>query len=217
MLKVKKFVFGPFTENTYLIYDDSTGETAVIDPGNVDPYEDNILFSHLEKNNLNLKYIIATHSHIDHILGVKCIKEKYNTLFLAPEQDMPLLKNADRQGEMFGLQVEVPPSPDEYIIDTKEILLGNQTGKFLYTPGHTPGEHCLYFEEEKLLFSGDVLFKESIGRTDLWGGDSLKLMDSINGVLFNLPEDVIVYPGHGEETSIAYEKRHNPFVKEFFA
>jgi hydroxyacylglutathione hydrolase len=217
MLEVKIFVFGPFSENTYLVFNSESKEALILDPGNVDPYENNILYDYIEKRNLIPKYVVVTHSHIDHLLGVKCLIEKYKASFLAPEQDMPLLLNLDKQGEMFGLQVESPPLPDEYISCSKMINLGTHSGKFLFTPGHTPGEHCLYFEDEKILFSGDVLFRNSIGRTDLWGGNSRTLLDSISGILFNLPDEVIVYPGHGDETTIAYEKKYNPFMKEFLA
>jgi hydroxyacylglutathione hydrolase len=215
MLEIKKFVFGPFSENTFLVTEPVSKESLVLDPGNMDPYENKILLEYIKENNINLKYIVVTHSHIDHLLGVKCLKEEFNSKFLAPEADMPLLMHIEEQAAMFGLAVSPPPKPDEYITTSTELKLGKCKGKFLFTPGHTPGEHCLYFEDEKILFSGDVLFRDSIGRTDLWGGSYHVLLDSISDQLFSLPDDVIVYPGHGDETDIAYEKKNNPYIKDF--
>jgi hydroxyacylglutathione hydrolase len=213
MIKIKKFIFGAFSENTYTVYDTETKEALILDPGNMDPYEDQILCEFIDKNELKVKYIIATHSHIDHLLGVKSLKAKYDCLFLAPEADMPLLMNIDQQGALFGLEVDMPPKPDGYISGNTEIKLGDKSASFIFTPGHTPGEHCLYFEEDQMLFSGDVLFKDSIGRTDLWGGSYQLLLDSISEKLLNLPDGVTVYPGHGDVTNIAYERKNNPFIQ----
>jgi hydroxyacylglutathione hydrolase len=211
MLKTKKFIFGPFSENTYLLYHSINKEALILDPGNTDSGENEILTDFITRNELKLKYIVVTHSHIDHVLGVKFLQQKFKTLFLAPEQDMPLLENVREQAAMFGLTAELLPVPDEFL-ETAEVSLGDITGKFLFTPGHTPGEHCLYFESDKILFSGDVLFKESIGRTDLWGGNYNLLINSITGTLLELPGDVKVYPGHGDETTIEHEKNNNPFL-----
>jgi hydroxyacylglutathione hydrolase len=213
MIEIKKFIFGAFSENTYVVFDTETKEALILDPGNMDPYEDRIICDFIDNNHLKLKYIIATHSHIDHLLGVKTLKSCYGSMFLAPEADMPLLLNIDQQGALFGLEVDTPPQPDGYISGSTEIKLGDYTAKFIFTPGHTPGEHCLYFENDGILFSGDVLFKDSIGRTDLWGGSYELLLDSISEKLLKLPGNVTVYPGHGDQTSIAYERKNNPFIQ----
>jgi hydroxyacylglutathione hydrolase len=213
MLEVKKFVFGPFSENTFLVYDSESKDALVIDPGNMDPYENTTISSYIQDNSLHLKYIVVTHSHIDHILGINYIRSVFNVRFFAPEKDMPLLLNAQTQGQMFDIETDQPPHPDQYIDEGTEIEVGIYKGTFLFTPGHTPGEHCLYFKDQKLLFSGDVLFNESIGRTDLWGGNTDDLLYSINNKLFNLPEDVVVYPGHGDATTIGHEKKFNPFLR----
>ena len=213
MIKVEKFVFSPFSENTYVIWDDETKETIIVDPGCFDESEENNLSEFISKNELKIAYLINTHCHIDHIFGCAFIKENYNPVFLAPEKDLPLLQNAVKQAEMFGVEIKTPPQPDQYLSEDLVLSLNQSEIKFIFTPGHTPGEFCLYLKNEKILISGDVLFKEGIGRTDLWGGNYDTLINSVNTKLLLLPSDVKVYPGHGEETTIGYEKVHNPFLK----
>ena len=212
MIKLEKFTFNSFSENTYLIWDDETKEAIVVDPGCSDESEENILTEFISNNNLKVTYLINTHCHIDHIFGCNFIKEKYNPNFLIPEKDLPLLKNAAKQAEMFGIDIKTPSQPDKFITEDLTLKLNQSEIKFLFTPGHTPGEFCIYLNKEKILISGDVLFKESIGRTDLWGGNYDTLISSINTKLLVLPNDVKVFPGHGEETTIGYEKKNNPFL-----
>lgn len=213
MIKIEKFIFNPFSENTYIIWDDETYEAAVIDPGCFDSEEEKVLSSFIKAKILTIKYLINTHCHIDHIFGCRFIKEKYNPLFLIPELDLPLLQNAVKQAAMFGVEIKEPPQPDQFVSESFNLKLNHSEFKFIFTPGHTPGEFCIYFEMGKILISGDVLFKESIGRTDLWGGNYDTLLNSITEKLLILPNDVKVYSGHGEETTIGYEKEHNPFLK----
>ncbi len=215
MLKVHVFTFNDFMENTIIVWDDESNEAAVIDPGNSNAEEDKKLSDFIEQNNLSVKYLINTHCHIDHILGLKFVKKKFNPVFLAPSEDLELLKSAEGQGAAFGMMMNTPPIPDEFINEDEQILLGKINGKFLFTPGHTPGEFCLYFEKEKICITGDVLFKESIGRTDLWGGNYNTLMNSINTKLMMLPDDVEIYPGHGEKSSIGFERKNNPFLQSY--
>ncbi len=212
MIKVEKFVFSPFSENTYLIWDDESREAIVIDPGCFDESEENILAEFISKNNLKIANLINTHCHIDHIFGCAFIKENYNLVFLAPENDLPLLQNAVKQAELFGVEIKTPPKPDQFLSEDLVLTLNHSEIKLIFTPGHTPGEFCLYLEKEMILISGDVLFKESIGRTDLWGGNYDTLMHSIKTKLLTLPDDVKVYPGHGDETTIGHEKENNPFL-----
>lgn len=213
MIRIEKFIFNPFSENTYLIWEEASHGAAIIDPGCSDESEENILTEFISTNELKIKYLINTHCHIDHIFGCKFIKEKYNPIFLIPEKDLPLLQNADKQAEQFGIEIKAPPQPDEFINEDVILELNQSEINFLFTPGHTPGEFCLYLHEEKVLISGDVLFKKSIGRTDLWGGNYNTLINSINTKLLVLPNDVKVFPGHGEETTIGDEKESNPFLK----
>jgi hydroxyacylglutathione hydrolase len=213
MLVIKKFVFNPFSENTYIVWDEKTNEGMIIDPGCVDSYEEKQLDSFILDRNVRVKYLVITHCHIDHILGCGHIMEKYFPTYLAPEDDLPLLKNADKQASSFGLEVKTPPLPEEYLNEDSKIKLGDTTIKVVSTPGHSPGEHCLYFENEKFCITGDVLFQNSIGRTDLWGGDHSILINSIKTKLLTLPDDVIIYPGHGENSKIGIERIENPFLK----
>ena len=145
-------------------------------------------------------------------MGNAYIKEKYTPEFLAPEKDLFLLDNAAAQAENFGMEIRPSPKPDKYITEQSIIKLGSAQGEFLFTPGHTPGEFCLYFPVNKICITGDVLFFEGIGRTDLWGGDYNILSQSIKSRLFTLPDNVTIYPGHGETSTIGHEKSFNPFL-----
>ena len=214
MIQIQKFTFNPFSENTFVILDDEPKEAMIIDPGCSDEYDEKTLSEFISSKELQVLYLINTHCHIDHIFGCKFVKEKYNSIFLAPEDDLPLLQNAVAQAQMFGVEIENPPMPDKFLSEDFKLTLNKSEIKFLFTPGHTPGEFCVYLENEKILISGDVLFKESIGRTDLWGGDYNTLLHSIKSKLLTLPDEVKVFPGHGEETTIGYEKNNNPFLRD---
>lgn len=214
MVKLKKFVFNPFNENTFIVWDDHTKECAVVDPGCSDEVEENELSEFIRNNDLIPKYLINTHCHLDHIWGCKYVKEKYNPEYLIPEDDLTLLKNAESQANMYNVQFSEPPEPDTFISEKLKIKLGESPIEFLFTPGHTPGEFCLYFPNENFCIVGDVIFKDSIGRTDLWGGDYGTLIDSIMEKLLSLNDEVVIYPGHGEESTIGRERASNPFLKE---
>jgi hydroxyacylglutathione hydrolase len=204
---IQKFMFGPFQENTYLIWDEITNECAVIDPGCYNETEEANLDNFLTSRNLSVKYLICTHCHIDHLIGCSFIKKKYNPLFYVPELDLPLLQNADKQADAFNLQLNTPPPPDKFISEDLELNLGQKKLTFIYTPGHTPGEYCIYLQEDNICVTGDVLFKGNIGRTDLWGGNYDTLIKSITDKLFTLPENVTIFPGHGENSTIGDEKK----------
>lgn len=213
MLQIKRFIFNPFLENTYIVFDDITRDSTIIDPGCYDKSEEELLSKFIIENKLSIKYLINTHCHIDHILGNAFVKNNYDCTFYAPEKDLFLLNSLNEQSLIFGLKAEKSPLPDFYITEESTINIGNSEVKFLYTPGHTPGEYSLYFENEKICFTGDVLFNKSIGRTDLDGGDYDTLINSITTKLFVLPDDVTIYPGHEEKSSIGEEKRNNPFFQ----
>lgn len=212
MLSIQRFVFNIFHENTYLIWNDVTNDAAVIDPGMYDEDEKKAFTKFVENNRLSLKKCINTHCHIDHVLGNSFIKNTFNIPLLIPEKDEFLLNMLNEQAKIFGLSVNEIAKPDEYITENKSIMLGDITGKYISTPGHTPDEYCIYFEQDKILFSGDVLFNQSIGRTDLWGGNQDILLKSIKNKLFTLPDEVRVYPGHDSTTTIGFEKKNNPNV-----
>ncbi len=213
MIVVKKFVFNPFIENTYVIWDEETKESMIVDPGCSNQDEEKILSDFIDGRNLIAKYMVNTHCHIDHFLGCKFVKDKYNPIYFVPENDVPLLQNAEAQASMFGIDMKIPPNPDDYLSERKVLELGKCSIKLLFTPGHSPGEFCLYFEDEKFCVAGDVLFQKNIGRTDLWGGSYDLLINSISEKLLALPDDVIVYSGHGDNTTIGEEKINNPFLQ----
>ena len=213
MVVIKKFIFNPFSENTYVIWDEGTNEGMIVDPGCSDDSEETALANIINKRNILIKYLIITHCHIDHILGCKFVKGKYSPVYLVPEDDLPLLKEVKTQASNLGLDIETPPLPDGYLHEDSDISLGDTKVKIIFTPGHSPGEHCLYFEKQKFCITGDVLFKKSIGRTDLWKGDYSTLLDSIEKKLLTLPDDVVIYPGHGESSKIGIEKTENPFLR----
>ena len=212
MIQIKKFTFNLFSENTFVLWDDATLEGAIIDPGCSDSSEEKILESFISENSLTVKYLINTHCHIDHILGCEFVKLKYNPIYLAPELDIPLLQNATMQASFVGMDFSISLLPDEYITENKKLYLGKSELSFLFTPGHTPGEFCIYIPETKICITGDVLFNDSIGRTDLWGGNYNVLIQSINQKLLSLPDETVIYPGHGESSSIGREKKFNPFL-----
>jgi len=212
MIKIKNFTFNLFAENTLVIWDDNSLESAIVDPGSSNSAEEKILEEFISSKKLKVKYLINTHCHIDHILGCRFVKEKYKPVYLVSELDLPLLKNAQKQADAFDIKMNEPPLPDQFINEETIIKLGESVGKFIFTPGHSPGEFCIYFKEEKLCITGDVLFNEGIGRTDLWGGDYETLIDSIESKLFKLPDDVKIFPGHGETSTIGHEKFNNPFL-----
>ena len=213
-MKVKGFTFNSFAENTYVIWDESSSESAIVDPGMSDFNEENELKTFVKNNSLNINYLINTHCHVDHILGVTFVKEEFNPVYFIPEKDLMLFENAETQAQMFGVTVNKLPRPDKYLSESEKIILGNESIINLFTPGHTPGEFCLYADSSKFCITGDVLFKESIGRTDLPGGDYDTIIHSIKTKLFTLSDEVVIYPGHGEESTIGYEKQHNPFLIE---
>lgn len=212
MLKIQRFVFNLFHENTFLICDEITKTAAVIDPGMYDESEQKIFKAFVNQNSLQLKYCINTHCHIDHILGNAFVKNEFGSELLIPKGDEFLLDLMITEAEKFGVTLEHSPKVDTYIDESTKLVLGEIEGAFLSTPGHSPGEVCLYFEKEKVLFSGDVLFKESIGRTDLWGGNHEAILQSIKTKLLVLPDDVIVHPGHESSTTIGHERTRNPFL-----
>ncbi|MCU0342649.1 MAG: MBL fold metallo-hydrolase [Ignavibacterium sp.] len=212
MIQLQKFTFNLFSENTFVLWDDVSKECAIVDPGCSDVEEEKELEEFIIKNNLQVKFLINTHCHIDHILGCDFVKNKFNPTYYAPELDLPLLKNANMQASFAGMDFSTSILPDEFLTEEKKLYLGKSEISFLFTPGHTPGEYCILISEIKTCISGDVLFYDSIGRTDLWGGNYDMLIKSINEKLLTLPDETIIFPGHGESSTIGREKTFNPFL-----
>jgi len=212
LIQIKKFTFNLFAENTFVLWDDETKESAIVDPGCSDASEELQLESFVIDNNLKVKYLINTHCHIDHILGCEFAKNKFNPTYYTPELDIPLLQNAKVQASFAGMDFSISLLPDEYLTEDVKLQLGKSELKFIFTPGHTPGEYCIYIPDIKSCITGDVLFNDSIGRTDLWGGNYDTLISCITEKLLTLPDDTIIYPGHGDSSTIGREKTFNPFL-----
>lgn len=212
-MKLHRFIFSPFQENTYVIWDEITYESCIIDPGCYSNSEEIELKNFIISNNLVVKYLINTHCHIDHIFGNAFVKTEFDPIFLAPQKDVPLLDMAVEQGKQFGIKVKPSPLPDNFIDDMESLKIGNIELKFLFTPGHTPGEYCIYIPTASICITGDVLFKESIGRTDLWEGNFETLMNSIKTILLILPDETEIFSGHGSSSTIGYEKMNNSFLQ----
>jgi glyoxylase-like metal-dependent hydrolase (beta-lactamase superfamily II) len=209
MFSFQRFEFNPFQENTYVLFDDSR-EAVVIDPGCYERDEQIQLDHFIENHRLQIKFLLNTHCHIDHVLGNSYIKQKYDVPFLIPEKELPVLKAVKVYAPNYGFNQYHEVLPDGFLGDTT-INFGKNKLTVISLPGHSPGHVGFYLPGEKKIFSGDVLFKGSIGRTDLPGGDYKTLIQSIHSKLFSLPDDVEVYPGHGDSTSLAQEKETNPF------
>lgn len=212
MLYLKTFCFNPFQQNTYVLYDDK-GEAFIIDPGNSSNTEDQLLKSFLEEKDLKLTRLLLTHAHIDHVLGNKFINDTYGLLPELNDNDLFFIERMKETADMYGVNCEQSPFPEKSINHGDIIKLGQYTIDCIFTPGHSPGSISFYCKEAKLLISGDVLFYGSIGRTDLPMGDHETLLNSIREKLFVLPEDVKVFSGHGQSTTIGFEKKNNPFFQ----
>jgi hydroxyacylglutathione hydrolase len=210
MLQIQSFAFNPFQENTYVLYDE-TKACVVIDPGCYEDDEKEALTNFIEIQGLKVSLLLNTHCHVDHVLGNSFIKDKYNVKFLIHPNDEPVLKAVKIYASNYGFHRYHEATPDEYLKEGDIVSFGNQALKVLFVPGHAPGHVAFYSQENKVLIGGDVLFLNSIGRTDLPGGNYNTLIDSIHQKLFTLPDDVSVYPGHGPKTTIGFEKRTNPF------
>ena len=211
MLSVKVFTFNPVAENTYILYNEQ-GEAIIIDPGCYTNDERNELKDFFTKNSLKPVQLINTHCHLDHVFGNKWVHETYGLeLFIHPNEEM-VLNFAPEAGKMWGLPFENYEGPIHFLHENEIIKTGLDALKILLTPGHSPGSICLFCESQNFVIGGDVLFRESIGRTDLPGGNHAALIESIKQQLMTLPDDVIVYSGHGGETTIGHERKHNPYL-----
>ena len=212
MVTIKKFIFNPFQVNSYLIYDE-TLECVLVDASCYEEKEKKELKSFLAKHKLTLVKNISTHCHIDHILGNTFVAENFGVYPEYHEESVPFFLTAKEIGNSFGFALEDFPPPEGFIQNGDIISFGNNQLRVIYTPGHAAGSICLYHEKEGFVMTGDVLFKETIGRTDLPSGNFNLLMRSIREKLFALPDETIIYPGHGPETTIGYEKANNSFIR----
>ena len=213
MLQFESFVFNPFAENTYVIYDDNSKECVIIDPGCGTPAEENELFGFIDSHRLKPMLAINTHGHIDHILGNGAVKKRYGINVAAHPNVKNDFLRSRQQSAMFGLPLMGDCDlPDRDLEDGEVIKVGESTLEVICTPGHAEGSISLYAEIEGWVFTGDALFCRSIGRTDFPGGNYETLRKSIKERLFHLPDDTEIFSGHGESTTIFDEKRYNMFL-----
>ncbi len=209
-MKVKRFILGAAFTNTYILVDEDTNCGIIIDPAD----ETELLLNYIEKESINLKYIILTHGHFDHVGAAAPLKRKTGAKIVINKKEIETLKSVPLQARLFGLSPPEVPAPDIFVEEGDTINCGEIQLKVIETPGHSPGGISLYNEKEKILFSGDALFRRSIGRTDLPGGNFEILIRSIKEKLLTLPGDVKVYSGHEEPTTIEEERKFNPFLQE---
>lgn len=213
-MKVKTFEFNPLGVNCYVLSDE-TDECVIIDASCFFPDEKELLLNYIIDNDLIVKHIINTHLHFDHIFGVKFVQSRFGLTLECHKDDEFLLENLPQQLAMFGFGSfanDFTPEIGTYLDENSVITFGKQTLQVIHVPGHSPGSLVFYNEKSGCLFSGDVLFRESIGRTDLAGGNFQQLIDGIKTKLFVLPAETVVYPGHGPKTTIGFEKVNNYFV-----
>lgn len=213
MLTVKSFEFNPIQENTYVLYNDEK-VCCIIDPGTYFNNERKKLQGFIDEYKLSPNLLLNTHCHLDHVFGNKFIFETYKTVLHIHELEKPLLAYAPVSGKSWNLPFDNYNGPLAFFKEGDVIKIGDDELQVLFTPGHSPGHVCFYCKAQNFIIGGDVLFKLGIGRTDLPGGNYATLLESIRLKLFTLPDDVIVYPGHGDATTIGFEKRHNPFLLE---
>ncbi|MEJ2595642.1 MAG: MBL fold metallo-hydrolase [bacterium] len=211
MITVKRFTFNPFQENTYVLYDES-GSCIIIDPGMDGRNEQEILVSYIDEKGLKPELVVNTHMHIDHILGNYFTTSHYGIKLAAHRDSLQFMKTAPGQAQMFGIHLDDVRQVDQFLEEGSLLKFGQSSMEILHTPGHADGSLCFYAAADRFVISGDVLFNQSIGRTDLPTGNYETLQENIWKKLFTLPDDTVVYPGHGPETTIGYEKTHNPFV-----
>lgn len=211
MISIHHFTFGPFQENTYVLFDE-TKECLIIDPGCYDNDERAELVDYIQNNQLTPVRLINTHCHVDHVFGNKFIAEKYNLKLEINKHDLPVLESLMMVAGMYNLKAEPSPAPSVFLDEGDVVTFGNSKLEIVFTPGHSPGSITFYNREQKFMIVGDVLFNGSIGRTDLPGGNYNTLISSIKNKLFPLGDEYVVYNGHGPSTTIGFEKQHNPFL-----
>jgi hydroxyacylglutathione hydrolase len=212
MTHVKSFTFNAFSENTFVLFDEESRDAIIIDPGCYTTNEQKQLQKFIADNTLIVKRLLNTHCHLDHVFGNRFVEETYNVELEAHRSELPVLARAHIAGGMYGAPMPEQVPFSIFIEDNDDITLGEATFKVILAPGHSPGSLCFYNEKEGFLIGGDVLFFRSIGRTDLPLGNHKQLIDSITTRLFTLPDATKVFCGHGQPTTIGYERYNNPFL-----
>lgn len=210
-MQLKQYTVGPFTENTYLLTEGE--ETLIVDPGFAEQKEYQAVKAQIEELGTTLIAILLTHAHVDHVLGIDKVLNDYDVPVYLNDSDRYLWDNFPSQAAMFGFQVDGFSFEPEALPLRQDWQIGNFAFDVRYTPGHSPDHVSLYSPDDSMVIAGDSLFKEGIGRTDLYKGDFNILAQSIQKQLYTLPDETVIYPGHGPKTTVGYEKKANPFVK----
>lgn len=215
MWTIKKFVFSPFSENTYVLYNENK-DAIVIDPGCFAPEEEQALAAFISSNNLTVKRLLNTHAHLDHVFGNDFVSKTYGVGVEMHEKDLVTLQRMPVAAELWGIRgYKTSPEPVNFLKEGEKILLGNDELEIVFVPGHAPGHIAFISKAQKFVIGGDVLFEGSIGRVDLPGGSLEVLMRSIQTEFLVLDDDFVVYSGHGNETTIGKERNTNPFILEY--
>jgi glyoxylase-like metal-dependent hydrolase (beta-lactamase superfamily II) len=212
MIKIQKFVFTSFQVNSYILQDES-GECVIIDASCYEPGEKQEVKEFIEKNKLKLVRNLNTHCHVDHLFGNSFIAETFGIHPEYHEASVPFLISALEVAGSFGYSLKDLPAPARYLSDNEKIIFGTSVLEVFYTPGHADGSVCFYNKEQGIVFTGDLLFRDTIGRTDLPTGNFDLLVKSVREKIFTLPDETKVYPGHGPETTVGYEKQNNQFIR----
>lgn len=212
MSSVKKFVFSPFSENTYVVYDDSD-EAVIIDPGCLAQHEKEELKTFIVSNGLKPKALLQTHTHLDHVFGSAYVKRNFDIEMYMHKADLPVLADVETRCKTWGIPGYEPVQPDQFLEEGDQFTFGNTTFDIIWVPGHAPGHLAFINHNDKYVIGGDCLFKGSIGRTDFPLCSHDDLMNSIRQKFFTLPDDYTIYAGHMDETTVGFEKKFNPFFK----
>jgi hydroxyacylglutathione hydrolase len=211
MLQLHSATFNPFSENTYIIHN-AEGACWIVDPGMYDASEHAAFNAFIAQHGLKPQGIINTHAHLDHIFGVQALMDKYDIPFALHPLEGPVLAGAKGSAMLFGMRMDTIPQPTQVIKEGQPLMLGTDTIEVRLAPGHSPGSVVFYYAKGGWAVGGDVLFAGSIGRTDLPGGNHEQLLQSIRTQVFTLPDETVIWPGHGPETTVGVERRSNPFL-----
>lgn len=212
-MKATKMTVNPFEENIYILWNEDSHHALIIDPGMMQDHERDVITKFIDENGLKLQQVLLTHIHIDHVASARWTAQHYGVTVAGSELDCPLAEKLPEQAEHFRLRVPVDALVlDQNLKDGDVIMLDDEPLKVLAMPGHSPGGLAFYAPDSGIVFTGDSVFQGSVGRTDLYGGDMVVLLDSIRQQIFTLPPETVIAPGHGPTTTVADEQRYNPFL-----
>jgi glyoxylase-like metal-dependent hydrolase (beta-lactamase superfamily II) len=211
MITIKQFTFNPLQENTFVLYDE-THQCVIIDPGCYEKQEKDALRNFIQSEKLEVKALLNTHCHVDHVLGNAFVKQTYGVKLYVHPLDEQTLRAVEVYASMYGFNQYEPSEPDHFLNEGDKVTFGTSTLDVVFVPGHAPGHIAFYNLDQKFCIGGDVLFNGGVGRWDLPGGNYDTLMRSITTKLFPLGDDMVVYPGHGSKTTIGHERKHNPYI-----